>query len=191
MQDVVFGVAETAHIHVFHGDVSIDDAGDNDGGRGNAVGDFADDLGYRVQCRGLHTGPSVIVDNHGCDGVHGNIRNLEECERFGEIFGHFQFGGKREEGGVTGVGEDYVGDREESGMKRCVGLSPEGDVARLRSLDGRADHSCEDSTKNADKGGDAEERHVLQCPGKGQNERDDCASEHKDHCAGAVVRELS
>ena len=43
MHDVCFGVPEHAHIDPFHGDMPIDDTGDDDGWGGDAEGDLSEE----------------------------------------------------------------------------------------------------------------------------------------------------
>ena len=76
--------------------MAVDDAGDDDGGDGDAVGDFAEGGGKgREGWRGGHGG-CVVVDYDGGGEVHAYVDGLEEEERFGVMGWGVEFGDEGE-----------------------------------------------------------------------------------------------
>lgn len=82
--------------------MAVDDAGDEDGGEGDAVGDLADQgVGGGQGGRG-DAGADVVVDYGADDDVGGDGAGLQEEEGFGEVAGVFELGDEVEEGSIAG-----------------------------------------------------------------------------------------
>lgn len=186
VHEPVLAVPEQPHVDVLDADVAVDHARDDDGGDRDAPCDFGDDRGGAVQCRARDLVARVVVDDDRGDQVHGDVAGLEEGQRLGEVVRVLQLGDEGEEGRVSRVREDHVGDGEESRDKGQAGGGPETEddaMAFRRGLvhgrlrDGHRDHRHHDRPDDADEAGDRVVAEMLQCPGKGTQQ----AHDHADH----------
>lgn len=82
--------------------MSVYDAGDDDGGQGDAVGDFADERGGGAEGGGVDVPAGEVVDYGRDDCVEGHGCALQEEEGFWVGFGVLELRDEAEEGGVAG-----------------------------------------------------------------------------------------
>lgn len=163
--------------------MAVDDAGDDDGGDGDAVGDFADRGRGGTQGGGCDVCAGVAVDDDGGDDVHGRVTALEEEEGAWVVLRGVQLGDEGEEGDVSGIGEDDVGDGEEGRGKAAF----QGGVdVVIRFGDANADHGDEDGTDDGNEGDDGEVGDLVERPRQGADDGDEEADDGKDNGAGAV-----
>lgn len=147
------GAAVFAHVDVFGRHVAVDDACDDDGGDGDAVGDFADHGGGGAEGGGCDVRAGVAVDDDGGDDVHARVTALEEEKGAGVVCGGVELGNEGEEGDVSGICEDDVCDGEECRGKAAF----DGDVdVVIRFGDANADHGDEDGADDGNEGDDGE-----------------------------------
>lgn len=90
--DVGVLAAPVSHVDVLDADVCVDDAGDDDGRKGDAESDFLDDWAGRTEGRGGDVRAGVVVDDYGDCDIEGDGDALKEGESLGELSGLFELG---------------------------------------------------------------------------------------------------
>ena len=177
------GAPVFAHVDVLGRDVAVDDTRDDDGGDGDAVGDFADRRGGGTQGGGRDVCAGVAVGDDGDDDVHARVTALEEEEGAWVVCGGVQLGNEGEESDVSGIGEDDVRDGEEGWGKAAF----HGGVdVGIWFGDANADHRDEDGADDRNEGDDGEVGDLVERPRQGADDGDEEADDGKDDGAGAV-----
>ena len=179
------GLGGQAEVDVLQTDVAVDDTSADDGGDGNAKCNLLHERAGGDQGRGMHSSADVVVDDHTSSQVQADLKALEHEQRLLKVLRSLHLGDQTEEGDVSTIGKDDVGDSLESSVQ--VGLDGGLDDATRVLLNADGDHGDQNCAEDTEERGKRDPGHALHGTGDGQHQRDEHTNKSKDNRASAVV----
>lgn len=189
----MLGVAEGADEDVLGGQVDVQDHGDHQAGKGEAVGNLLHEDTGGSEGRRCDEGTAEVVDDDADDEVGSNSNATAKSERVGVVLGVPHLGSDREVCRYTSEGEDDRADgRHGFSEGRASNEHPVGsEVSGLGSSSGAllktgSDGDGEDGRKNREHADPREPGDLAESANAGNAEADDSSDCDEDGSAGPV-----